>query len=95
MDFFSEAAGNTANFSDEYKKEIIQLVKNAEIEKTKMVLPIEVGNKADITLFVPNKKWTFEKELVFSSTYNSDLIGKELTGFVAGVVNNSKFALKD
>ncbi len=46
MDFFSEAAGNTANFSDEYKKEIIQLVKNAEIEKTKMVLPIEVGNKS-------------------------------------------------
>lgn len=57
--------------------------------------PVEAGNKADITLFVPNKRWTFDKDLVLSNTYNSDLIGKELTGFVAGVVNNGKFALKD
>lgn len=57
--------------------------------------PVEVGNKADLTLFIPGKKWTFEKDQVISKTYNSDLIGKELTGYVAGVVNNGKFALKE
>lgn len=57
--------------------------------------PIEAGNKADLTLFVPGKKWELKKELICSNTYNTDLIGKELTGYVAGVVNNGKFALKD
>lgn len=57
--------------------------------------PVEIGNTADLTLFIPGKKWRFDKELVISNTYNSDLIGKELNGFVAGVVNNGKFVLKD
>lgn len=56
--------------------------------------PIEIGNKADLTLFVPSKKWTLEKSAVTSKTFNSDLIGKELTGFVVGVVNNTIFAVK-
>lgn len=57
--------------------------------------PIEAGGKADLTLFIPSKKWIFEKQDVISNTYNSDLIGKELNGYVAGVVNNGKFVLKD
>lgn len=57
--------------------------------------PIEAGSKADLTLFIPSKKWVFEKQDVISNTYNSDLIGKELNGSVAGVVNNGKFVLKD
>lgn len=57
--------------------------------------PIEAANKADLTLFVPGKKWELKKELICSNTYNTALIGKELTGYVAGVVNNGKFALKD
>lgn len=57
--------------------------------------PVEVGNKADLTLFIPSRKWMFEKADVISNTCNSGLIGKELTGYVAGIVNNGKFALKD
>lgn len=56
---------------------------------------IEIGNKADLTLFVPGKKWTLKKEAIYSNTYNTDLIEKELNGYVAGIVNNGKFALKD
>lgn len=55
---------------------------------------VAVGNVADLTLFVPNEKWTFNREMVLSHTYNTELIDKELTGFVLGVINNSKFALK-
>jgi dihydroorotase len=57
--------------------------------------PIEKGNKADLTLFIPNKKWIFEKQMIISKTDNSDLIEKELNGYVVGIVNNGKFAQKD
>lgn len=56
---------------------------------------IEVGQRADITLFSPNQKWTFEKEDVVSSTYNSPFIGKILTGNVLGIINNGKLAIKE
>ncbi len=56
---------------------------------------IEVGQKADLTLFSPNQKWTFEKENVVSSTYNSPFIGKVLTGNVLGIINNGKLAIKE
>jgi dihydroorotase len=56
---------------------------------------IEVGQRADITLFSPNQKWTFEKEDVVSSTYNSPFIGKVLTGNVLGIINNGKLAIKE
>src|SRR5690606_8131150 len=56
--------------------------------------PIEVGNQADLTFFVHEKKWIFEKSTVISNTYNTNLIGKELNGFVAGIVNNGKITIK-
>ncbi len=56
---------------------------------------IEVGEKADLTLFSPNQKWTFEKENVVSSTYNSPFVGKDLTGNVLGIINNGKLAIKE
>lgn len=56
---------------------------------------IEVGQKADLTLFSPNQKWTFEKENVVSSTYNSPFVGKVLTGNVIGIINNGKLAIKE
>jgi dihydroorotase len=56
---------------------------------------IEVGQKADLTLFSPNQKWTFEKENVVSSTYNSPYVGKVLTGNVLGIINNGKLAIKE
>lgn len=57
--------------------------------------PIEVGQKADITVFSPTKKWTFEQKDILIGTKNSPFVGKELTGYVFGVFNNGKFALKD
>lgn len=56
---------------------------------------IEIGQKADLTLFLPNQKWTFEKENVISSTYNSPFVGKVLTGNVLGIINNGKLAIKE
>ncbi|MCC6701432.1 MAG: dihydroorotase [Fluviicola sp.] len=56
---------------------------------------IELGNKADLTVFDPAKKWTYSQDEVLIATRNSPVFGKELQGFVCGVINNGKFALKE
>lgn len=55
---------------------------------------IEVGSSADLTLFSPSQKWTFNKSAVCSSTFNSPYVNNELTGLVLGVINNTTLALK-
>lgn len=55
---------------------------------------IEVGSHADLTFFIPNKKWTFQKSHIISKTQNSPYVEKELIGSVIGVVNKGKLALK-
>lgn len=45
MEFFDKAVSDTKGLYDEYKKEVLHLVKNADIEKTDTVLPIEIGEK--------------------------------------------------
>lgn len=56
---------------------------------------IEEGKTADLTLFAPNTSWTFSKDLVCSNTFNSPFVDKQLTGYVLGVYNKGKLALKD
>lgn len=53
---------------------------------------IKVGEKANLTLFLPNKIWTFEERFICSKSKNTPFIGKKLRGKVIGVVNNGKFA---
>ena len=43
---------------------------------------IEVGKIADITIFDPNEKYTYTKEMIVSKSKNSPFIGKELKGKV-------------
>jgi dihydroorotase len=57
--------------------------------------PIEVGVKADLTAFDPTEKWNFTSEKIISGTVNSAFVGKELTGKVVAVINNSKLAVRE
>ena len=77
----------------------LQKIINCLTQKSRSILaipscPIEVGQKADLTLFTPDKKWIFEKDTIVSNTFNSPFIGHELTGDVVGILNNGKLALK-
>jgi dihydroorotase len=77
----------------------LQKIINCLTQKSRSILaipscPIEVGQKADLTLFTPDEKWIFEKDTIVSNTFNSPFIGHELTGDVVGVLNNGKLALK-
>ncbi len=59
------------------------------------IITIEKNQSADLTLFIPDAKWTLEKEMIASYTFNTPLLNKELTGMVIGVINNGKLAMKN
>ncbi len=52
---------------------------------------IKEGHKVDITLFDPNKKWTYNKENNNSKSENTPLFGTELKGFVHGTLIGSNY----
>ena len=52
---------------------------------------IQIGEKADLTLFSADGKAVVSKESILSSSKNSAYLGKELTGTVFGVINNNTF----
>jgi dihydroorotase len=56
---------------------------------------IELGRTADITIFKTDKKWTFDASNNQIGTTNSPVYKKEFSGYVFGIVNNGKFALKE
>lgn len=57
----------------------------------KISLPvIDSGERANLTLLDPNRRWTFSAEQNFSKSRNSPFIGTELKGKVVAVFNNSK-----
>jgi len=63
----------------------------AEIEK----YPIEIGQKADLTIFSPFEDWKFEEQQIISNTLNSAFVGKVLKGKVAAVINNGKLTVRE
>lgn len=54
---------------------------------------IKEGEKANMTLFNPQVKWTLKEEDIISKSKNTPMIGKELTGIVYGIINNNKIAI--
>lgn len=57
--------------------------------------PFAVGVEADMTIFDPEKDWVFEEADIAIQTKNSPVVGKSLKGYVFGIINNGKLALKD
>lgn len=55
---------------------------------------INVGSKADLTLFDPSKEWTFTKNDILSKSKNSAFLNHKMKGFVYGIYNNDKLIIK-
>lgn len=51
---------------------------------------IEENSKADITMFNPNKEWTFSEDHIISTSKNAALLGCNLKGVVYGIIANNK-----
>jgi dihydroorotase len=56
---------------------------------------IDVEEKANLTLFDPNRTWTLDEKTNLSKSKNSPWYGKEITGKVVAVFNNNKQRIED
>lgn len=56
---------------------------------------IDVEEKANLTLFDPNRSWTLDEKTNLSKSRNSPWYGKEVTGKVVAVFNNNKQRIED
>jgi dihydroorotase len=54
---------------------------------------IEIGNKANLTLFNPHQEYIFNEENIFSKSKNNPFIGKKLKGRTFGIINGEKVFL--
>ena len=50
---------------------------------------IQVGSKAEMTLFDPDFTYTFKEEHILSTSKNCAFIGQKMNGKVYGVINNN------
>lgn len=56
---------------------------------------IKEGNKAVLTLFNPETKWTFGKENILSKSKNSAFLGQSMKGKTYGIYNNNQLILNN
>ncbi|TWO31440.1 dihydroorotase [Seonamhaeicola sediminis] len=56
---------------------------------------INIGSEANITLFNPDAKYTFEKGHIKSRSKNSIFLGSNLKGIVYGILSNNKLHLNN
>jgi dihydroorotase len=54
---------------------------------------IKKGEKANLTLFIPELKYVFTEQHIYSKSKNNAFIGKELKGKAVGVINGEKVFL--
>lgn len=52
---------------------------------------VKEGEKAELTIFDPDVKWTYDAKSNLSKSENSPLIGEKLQGAVVGVVANGRY----
>ena len=75
--------------------ELTKLIEKIAINPRKILqirnINIEEGEKANITLFDPDKKWRFTKKDIKSKSINTPFIGEELKGKALAIYNNNKF----
>ena len=54
---------------------------------------LEEGSLADLTLFNPELKWTYNTKDIVSKSKNSALTGKSFTGKAIAIVNNGQMLI--
>ncbi|MEO8852147.1 MAG: dihydroorotase [Ginsengibacter sp.] len=54
---------------------------------------LEVGQKANLTLFLPEEEYLFDEKNIFSKSKNNSFIQQKLKGKVIGIINKDKLHL--
>ena len=74
---------------------IIDLIsKNPRNIINEKIPKIEINEMANMTLFDPLKKWTYQKEEISSISKNTPFINYEFTGKALGVINKGKILIE-
>ncbi len=77
------------------KIEIAELIEKLAYSPRKILglsnLSVEVGEKANLTIFDPKTEWTLHEKGIFSKSKNSPVVGQKLTGKVIGIVKDKLF----
>ncbi|RED45875.1 dihydroorotase [Seonamhaeicola aphaedonensis] len=76
-------------------KKTIELLTNGKKRFGVEESAINIGNKANITLFNPDTKYTFDNNHIISRSKNSIFVGAELKGTVYGIISNNKIHLNN
>jgi dihydroorotase len=90
-------ASQLTSLSEEVKMEdLILKVTEAPRQLLRLEpLKIDVEEKANLTLFDPNREWEFNSENNFSKSRNSPWLNKKLKGKAVAVFNNGKSKIED
>lgn len=51
---------------------------------------VQEGGKAELTMFIPDRQWSFNLKERYSKSANSPLDGQTFTGWIVGVINNGQ-----
>jgi dihydroorotase len=54
---------------------------------------IELGAKANLSLFNPDQEWTFDSAHILSKSKNAALLGTQMKGVAYGIVNQGQLAI--
>jgi len=88
------AAANTALMD---KVEILQMIEKLSINPRRIlgldVPVIQVGEKANLTVFNPKLEWEFTEKHIASKSRNTPFVGKKFVGKAIAVVNNSRMVV--
>lgn len=94
-----ETAYAVANTALQGKADATRLVELFSLNARRIlglpVAPFAEGAEADLTLFDPDRKWTFAEKDIRSQSKNTPFIGTAFTGKVMGVIHKDKIALTD
>tara|TARA_R110002050_G_scaffold74772_6_gene160239 strand:- start:2421 stop:3674 length:1254 start_codon:yes stop_codon:yes gene_type:complete len=74
-------------------KKTIELLSKGKTRFGIESMPINIGNKVNISLFNPDTKYTFSKNNIVSKSKNAIFEGEVLKGGVYGIIANNKIAL--
>ena len=97
--FETALAAEIMNLVDTGDLSYIDLVRVTSYNPAKLLKidrgTIEEGKIADITIFDPNERYVYTKDMIVSKSKNSPFIGKELKGKVKYTVVSGKIVYKD
>ncbi len=76
------------------QEEMVKLLGHNPRSVLGLAIPkIEEGANANLTIFHPNKEWTYERKNIQSKSKNSPFIGRTFKGKVLGVVNKGHYRI--